>query len=283
MKFDQVVLTGASESIVLFDHKQPRSTPYTARSIDGLGPTDVDVTLAQTSQGAGIYIGRREQLREITANVFSNPNYFLGQTPEALREAIYLMRPSNEDLSLDFRLLLEGVEVAMTPVYVKRVEVTPFSKDTALQIVLASTSAYFYRREPVVLTDPVLDKTNPIFVNEGTVESGFKLDVLFTGTVTSFGLEQSAPSSKMEFKKAAAAPSLFVAGDLLEVDTNIGSRGIWITRGGVRTPAMNILSPESTWLKLYPGENELTTLIEPASTTSYTWKRLEHTVKYKGV
>lgn len=282
MKFDQVVLSGATESIVLFDHKQPRSTPFTARTIDGLGPTDVDVTLAQTSQGTGIYIGRREQLREITCNVYLNPNYTNGQTPETLREVVYLLRPGNEDLSLDFRLMLNGVEVAMTPVYVKRVEISPFSKDTLLQIVLASTSGTFKKRAPVSLPYPAIDKVRPIFVNEGSTETGFKLEIEFTGPVTSFGLRQSMPSNKMQMNKVFADPYLFTTGDVVEIDTNIGQRGVWLTRGGIRTSKISSLSPESTWLSLYPGKNELTTL--PVSGgTPFNWKLFEHTPKYKGV
>ena len=257
MKFDQIVLSGASESIVLFDHKQPRSTPYTARTIEGLGPTDIDVTLAQTSQGTGIYIGRREQLREITCNVYLNPNYTIGQTPETLREDVYLLRPGNEDLSLDFRLMLNGVEVAMTPVYVKRVEVSPFSKDTLLQIVLASTSGTFKRRAPVSLSYPAIDKVHPIFVNEGSTETGFKLQIDFTGPVTSFGLRQSNPSGDMLMNKVFAESYLFTIGDMVEINTNIGERGVWLTRGGVRTSKIGSLSPQSTWLSLYPGPNEL--------------------------
>ena len=281
MKFDQVIL-GGSSTIVLFDHKRPRTTPYTSRTIDGLGPTDVDVTLAQTSQGTGIYIGRREQLREITCNVYLNPDYTSGQTPETLREDIYNLRPTNDDLSLDFILMLNGVEVAMTPVYVKRVEISPFSKDTLLQIVLASTSGTFKKRAPVSLPYPTIDKVRPIFVNEGSTETGFKLEIEFTGPVTSFGLRQSMPSNKMQMNKVFADPYLFTTGDVVEIDTNIGQRGVWLTRGGVRTSKISSLSPESTWLSLYPGSNELTTL-PVLGGTPFNWKLFEHTPKYKGV
>lgn len=281
MKFDQVIIAG-SDTLVMFDHKRPRTTPYTARTIDGLGPTDVDVTLAQTSQGTGIYIGRREQLREITCNVYLNPNYVAGQTPESLREQIYRIRPINDDLSLDFILMLDGVEVAVTPVYVKRVEVSPFSKDTLLQIVLASTSGTFKKRTPVSLPYPAIDKVHPIFVNDGSAESGFKLEVEFTGPATAFGLRQTHPSSEMILNKIFTDPYLFTTGDVVEINTNIGQRGIWLTRGGVRTSKIGSLSPQSSWLSLYPGPNELTTL-PVLGGTPFNWKLFEHTPKYKGV
>lgn len=282
MKFDQVLLSGAS-TIKLFDLRNPRSTPYTARTIDGLGPTEVDVTLAQTSQGAGIYIGRREQLREITVNAYLNPNYLVGESPEQLREDIYLLRPVKEDLSLDFRLMFEGVEVATTPVYVKRVDVSPFSKDTVLQIVLSSTSGYFQSNGPVVLTNPDLSKTAPVFVNEGTSTAGFKLTVEFADTVDAFGFTMTAPTSSFLLQKLPLDGALFLGGDIVEINTSIGSRGVWFTRGGVRKSALAALTQDSTWPTLYPGENNLTVVQDPVAPPKVIWRELSHIPKYLGV
>lgn len=282
MRFDQVLLSGAT-TIKLFDLRNPRSTSYTARTIDGLGPTEVDVTLAQTSQGSGIYIGRREQLREITINAFLNPNYLVGESPEQLREDIYLLRPVKEDLSLDFRLMFNGVEVATTPVYVKRVEVSPFSKETVLQITLASTSGYLHAVGPVSLTNPNMSKTAPIFVNEGTSTTGFNLTVEFTDVVNSFGLHTTAPSSKLVLNKLPNDGALFLGGDTVEIGTEIGSRGIWFTRAGVRKSALAALSEDSTWLTLYPGDNTLQVTQLPVSPSNFIWKKLEHVPKYLGV
>lgn len=282
MRFDQVLLSGAS-TIKLFDLRNPRSTPYTARTIDGLGPTEVDVTLAQTSQGAGIYIGRREQLREITVNAYLNPNYLQGESPDQLREDIYLLRPVKEDLSLDFRLMFEGVEVATTPVYIKRVDISPFSKDTTLQIVLSSTSGYFHMNSGIELTDPPLSTTTPVFVNEGTSTTGFKLTVQFSDTVDAFGLAMSAPSSKLLLKKLPLDAALFLGGDIVEIDTTIGSRGIWFTRNNVRQSALAALTEDSAWLTLYPGDNYLTVIQDPVAPPKIIWKKLSHTPKYLGV
>lgn len=281
MKFDQIILTG-STSITLFDLKSPRSTPYVARTIDGLGPTEVDVTLAQTSQGAGIYVGRREQLRDITINAHLNTNYLVGQTPEMLREAIYLLRPVKDDMSLDFRLMLDGNEVATTPVYVKRVEIVPFSKETTLQIVLASTSGFFHGHLTTLL-DPTTSKTDPIFTNLGTVSTGFRLEVQFTGSMNEFGLRQFFPTYEFVLKKAAADPYLFTTGDLLVIDTNIGKREVKLTRAGVTTSVLGKLTQDSTWISLYPGDNQLKTLNVPTTPLVFIWKKFEHTPKYQGV
>lgn len=282
MRFDQILLRGAT-TIKLFDLKVPRSTSYTARAIDGLGPTEVDVTLAQTSQGTGIYVGRREQLREITVNAYLNPNYLVGESPEQLREDIYLLRPVKEDLSLDFVLVFNGVEVATTPVYVKRVEIAPFSKDTVLQIVLASTSGYLHALGPITLLNPAFDKANPVMVNEGSTSSGFKFTVEFTDIVNSFGFSMEQPSSHLLLKKLPLDGALFLGGDVLTIDTAIGSRSITFVRGGTTRSALAALTEDSTWLSLYPGENQLHTTQDPVAPLNFVWKKFEHTPKFLGV
>ncbi|QFP94915.1 minor tail protein [Gordonia phage OhMyWard] len=283
MKFDQVILTG-TKSITLFDLNSPRSTPYTARTIEGLDPTDVDVTLAQTSGGTGVYIGRREQLREIVANIYMNPNYFVGQSVEALREELYLMNPINEDNSLDFRLMFEGEEVAITPVYIKRVETAVFSKDTILQLVLASTSGVFRRRNPISDPDPPLDKVNPVLHNAGTAMSGFRVEVDILAPTNKFGLRQAIPTDEITIEKVPEEPDLLLAGDRLIIDTNIGHRGVWRKRAGVTTSLMGSLTFPSTWLSLYPGNNTLEVLLSSAAhATTVDWALYEHTPKYRGV
>lgn len=284
MKFDQIILTG-TKSITLFDLKNPRSTPYTAKTIDGLDPTDIDVTLAQASSGAGIYIGRREQLREMTFNVHLNPDYSIGQTPDLLREELYLMNPVNDDLSLDLRLMLEGVEIAMTPVYIKRTEAAAFSKDTIVQLVLASTSGTFKKREPIEDPDILrLDKVHPVLHNAGSAMSGFRVELDILATVNRIGFLMTNPSNEMWLEKVSTYPDMLLGGDTLIVDTNIGQRGVWRVRDGVTDSLMSSLPATSTWLTLLPGDNILEVVTDPGpNATSFNWVSYQHQPKYRGV
>lgn len=283
MKFDKIILRG-TESITLFDLKNPRSTPYTAKSIDGLDPTDVDVTLAQASNGAGVYIGRREQLREISIIINLNPDYSIGQTPDMLREALYLLHPINDDASLEYCLMLNDEEVAMTPVYIKRTEAPVFSKDTVVQLVLASTSGVFTKRNPITENGLGLDKVTPTFMNSGTALSGFRFEVEFQSDVDTFGLVQNTPVDIFLIEKIPSEANLFSAGDRLIVDMNIGKRGIWRIRNGVTDSLIGTMSLYSNWLSLYPGNNQLEVVIGPNShASSYSWVSYTHTPKYRGV
>ena len=298
MKFDYIYL-GGSDTITLFDRTNPRSTPYIVRNIDGLGPTDIDVTLAQTSQGQGLYIGRREQLREITINAILNPEYRINETPQSLRETIYRLRPINEDMSLNLvfgwqdpgtppNFLDAGLKVvAYAPVYVKRVETVPFSKEQSIQIVLASTSGYLSGPAPVSLFDFDTSRTSPVFDNEGSADTGFKLVLDFTSRPTYFHLQQTAPTVDLYLTRYVGDPYLFDVGDRLEINTNIGERGIRRQRSGIWTNILGNLTPSSGWISLHPGPNQLSLFTDAVavapSVEAFWWKELTHTPKFTGV
>lgn len=274
MKFDKIILTG-SESITLFDHRNPLSSPYVTQAIDGLAPTEVEVSLAQTIQGAGLYIGRRPQLREITCNIHLNPNYTLGETPESLRERIYRLRPVSDDGSLALRLLYQDEEVARTLVYIKRVELAPFAKETIMQLVLASPSEYLFREQPIVLTSPEFDKTYPVLPNVGSARTGFYIRLMFTGTASVFGFGRRENAQELRITHA------FALNDILEINTQIGSRGIWLTRAGVKTSIIGSLSANSTWLDLHPGETALHVIT--TNQQAFNWVEFSYQPKYLGV
>lgn len=277
MKFDKVTLAGSKE-ITLFDLNNPRSSPYAARTIDGLGPTDLDVTLAQTTQGNGLYVGRRKQLREITINAYLNPDYTNGETPEMLREDIYELRSNSYDDTLDFNLYHESQKVATTKVYLKRADMPIYSKDSVLQIVLASPSEYFDRPSPSAFIDPSFDKQFPVFHNPGTAPIGFTMKLLITQPTSSIILSDQNVTN-MVIETLGNPFNFLQPGDILEINTTIGWRGVWRHRAGVRTNYLKHLTPDSGWLTLQPGVNNWNVQIGG----DFEWKELVMWPKYKGV
>lgn len=282
MQFDQIILSG-SNSIKLFDRRDPLSTPYVTRTIDGLGPTEADVSLARTAQGSGIYLGRRPQLRVITFNLNLNPNYFEGETPEILRERIYNLRSNRPDNALMLRLYSDGVEVANTPVYVKRIEVSPFSKDNVMQITLESPDEYL--KHPTDYYLPLkssTSKTNPTFTNIGSAPVGFRLRIWFDDIgMYSFGLVRSDQEEYLTLKHR------FFVGDILEIDTRIGSRGVRHMKDsdGYTYNILGSMDPNSTWLQLHPGPNSFQLFQDSSvpSNTNFTWNSLLYRPQYLGV
>lgn len=282
MQFDKIILSG-SNSITLFDHRDPLSTPYVTRTVDGLGPTEADVSLARTAQGPGIYLGRRPQLRVITFNLNLNPNYFEGETPETLRERIYNLRSNRPDNALLLSLYSDDVEVANTPVYVKRVEVSPFAKDNLMQLTLESPDEYLKRPTDYSIQIPSnASKTEPVFTNIGSAPTGFRLQVWFNDIgMYSFGLIRG------EQEEYLTLTHRFFSGDILEIDTRIGSRGVWHSKDsdGHTYNILGSLDSNSTWLQLHPGPNSFQLFQDSSvpATTNFTWGQLTYKPQYLGV
>src|SRR4051794_8917947 len=71
---------------------------YLLKSVDGLGPPEVDVSIAPTLNGPGVYKGRRPQSRQIVALIGLNPDYNDGETASDLRSALYgMLTPGAKD------------------------------------------------------------------------------------------------------------------------------------------------------------------------------------------
>lgn len=281
MNFDQVILSGHRD-IVLFDRNDPLSSPYVSRTIDGLGPTEANVSLAQDTAGAGIYLGRRPSLREVVCNIYMNPDYTIGENPQSLRQNLYLLRPVTVDGSLLLKLMWQGSEVVRTEVYIKRIEVTPFAKDNVMQLVLASVQDTFQAPSDEVLSPPSFSKTKPIFPNVGTAPTGFNLKLTFTGSMKRIGFSQDGTNKYFSVARGLEGTT-FTSGDILEIDTRIGSRGVWVTKGGTTTSLLGFMDPNSTWLTLDPTETKLTLMKDTADGVNFNWTEFRYHPQYLGV
>lgn len=277
--FDKILLTGSSD-MVLFDLRNPASSPFITKSVDGLGPTEMDISTTQSVQGLGLLSGKRAQLREITFNLMLKPRYEVNETLATVRDDLYrsYLRSVRSDGSLDLRIEFNNQEIARTPVHVKRLESNPFTKDALMQLVLSSTDQYLHRDEPYLLEGAEaaqLSTTDPIFENIGTAPTGFFFSVSMLSEGTSFGLSRAVPNEKFEVVYD------FEAGDILEVDTRPGKRQVLLHRGGVVLNALTGVSNTSTWFTIPSGPSQFSVL--PNSVVSFSWLKLEYNPLYLGV
>ncbi len=194
------------------------------------------------------------------------------------------MQSVRSDAALEYCLMYQGVEVAWTPVYIKRTEAAAFSKETIMQLVLASTSGTFERRDPISVPDPAFDVRYPVLRNSGSALSGFRLTVDFTKAVNTFGIWRAVPVESLVLEKLSTESELFLAGDRLVIDTQIGKRGVWRTRGTATQSMIGYLTRASIWLSLLPGDNTFEVVTTPdTAANSIVYKRYEHTPKYRGI
>lgn len=229
---------------------------YICKSVEGLGPVEVDVAISRTLNAGGVFQGKNPQNKQIVALVGLNPDYSLGQVPADLRTDIYGMM-STPDGSINVQIVNDEDVVAEITGYVGNVEINPFSDKPEVQITINCTSSYFSAPDELFIAPS--DKTAVVIDNTGTAPTGFFMGVLFTSNVSDWSITHIS-GQKMQFDFD------FLTGDLLEFDTRPGHRGIWVTRASVRTNIIYVLTSDSTWLMLHGGANNFTT-----SSSAFDW------------
>lgn len=268
MRFTKLRFNG----LTVIDFSIIGATPqdvYICKSVDGLGPTEIDVSIAETLNAGGFYQGSRPHNRQIVALVGLNPNYTAGQVPGDLRESLYGLLTTGGDDEITVQIVDDEDVIASTVGHVSKMEINPFSETPEVQITTDCEKAYFVAPNELFL-EPA-SKPSPTIENVGSAPAGIHLEVMFTEALPGWTLERSN-GQKMQFDYD------FLVGDLLTVDTRPGSRGIWLTRVGVLTNIIYALSADSVWFMLYGGVNSFAT-----SSSSFDWGDVFYLPQFRGI
>ena len=226
--------------------------PYRVTAIDGLGPPELEVLLAETHAPGGIYINRRAQGREIVIRLGLNPDYRIGQTIADLRYALYGLLSTgvdSRDQSVKCQLMENNVVVVETSGYVKRIEIVPFDKKPQAQITIACLGPYLNRP---AATDYKGYMGGSYFTvsNAGLAPTGVELNVKFLASLSNFTINISGGSA-MTFEGP------FEVDDILVVDTNEATRFVGLLRNDEYVKYMEMLTPESDWIGLHGGDHDV--------------------------
>lgn len=245
------------------------SDQFILKSADGLGPPEVDVSIADTLHAGGIYQGRRPHSRELVFHIGLNPNYGINQSVSDLRTTLYGMLTPGYIDNVTVSIMNDTAIVAKTTSYVKKLEINPFSKDPEVQLTMSCLQQYFEALSPLYLTIP--SKVAPAIDNIGTAPAGFHMEVIFTANHSVWTLSD-ASGKKMQITYT------FITGDKLVIDTRPGHRGIWVVRGGTTTNIIYALSTDSIWYMLHGGNNVFIT-----SSQAFNWDDVYYLPQYWGI
>ena len=269
MKFTKIRLTGLTAIDLPIVGALP-SDRYILKGVDGLGPTEVDVSMSDTINAGGVYLGRRPHNREPVIRIGLNPDHSAGQSASDLRSSLYgMLTPGSDDVVL-LEIIDGSTVVASTVGYVKKLEIAPFSQTPEVQVTLACTQPYL-QAPNILFVAPGGSKAAPEIVNTGNAPSGFHMEVIFSAPVSSWILTD-VKARKMEFVHD------FLAGDKLAFDTRPGLRRVELTRDLMTTKLLSALAFGSVWHMLHGGNN-----IFSASSTSYNWGDVYFRPLYWGI
>lgn len=281
IQFDAVRLSGLYDIDLPILGASPVD-PYQVSQIDGLGPPELNVTLADTHTSGGVYVGRQAQGRQIVVLAKLNPDYLGGQTISDLRYKVYgLLSPGLDplDQSVTFKLLRLNEPVLQTKGYIKRVEIVPFDKDPRVQITIECLTPYLEKPEPVDLTDSIPASYFWDFTYEGLAPSGIEFEVFFPSPINIFTIRLDDPLGNtyatMDFQ------GNFVANDRLVVNTNKKSRIVGVKQGefGAFYKGVSILSGASEWITLRGGTHRIVT----NNPSEFTWIYFRYVDRYWGI
>lgn len=235
---------------------------FVVREIQGLDP--VKATLVSSSfanmDGEQFHSSRRDP-RNIKLKLGLSPDWSTSDV-EALRKMLYqyFMPKSNPkfifhmydkyatDVSLEFLdLEIDGrIETFDGPLFVA---------DPVVDISVMCFNPDFVDPTNVIFNgNTVSDVTQADLNYLGTVDTGVVFNLHINRVIADFTIYHTAPDGSLD---SIYISYPFLAGDLLTISSVIGAKSVLLTRAGVQTSILYALSPQSGWLTLEPGDNQI--------------------------
>jgi len=245
------------------------------KKIDGLDPVKATIVSSPFAQIDGTqYQSARRENRNMVLTVGLAPDY-ASTDVRTLRNYLYqFLMPKT---TVTFKFYFDDVFYASIQGMVESCESALFSKDPEVNVSILCFKPDFVAPSSVVVSGhTVADTTEQVISYPGSTETGFLFKLSVNRTLVEFMLYARRPGGdtySMEF----AAP--LAAGDLLEISTVVGNKYAYLTRAGTRNSILYGVSPVSSWMPLFPGENDIRVLTTGAA-IPYT---IEYTAKYGGL
>ena len=235
------------------------SGPYILKSVDGLGPPEVNVRVAETRHDFGIYQGKKAANRSVVALIGLNPDWDTGQRPDNLRTELYTLLTPRYEGYVRADVMHDGVSQAYMLGQIERMETALFTKDPAVQLTLKCVHPYLYH--PVdVLASPsrYTEGGAQVFQinNIGSGPAGFRMAITMKAAA---GPSITVGDTDPRGQKMIINGVTWADGDRLLIDTRAGARGVWkaVAGGGFVSILNNLDRQNSEWMSLYYGMNAI--------------------------
>lgn len=257
---------------------------FIVQKIDGLGP--VKATLVSSSfanmDGEQYHSSRREA-RNIVLSLGLEPDHAVLSVKD-LRDQLYNFFMPKSEVTLTFHAFDKFATSVLNQILdldivgrVESCEPDIFTKDPTLVVSLMCFDPDFYAPIPVLVDGMTVADLTPTMLNYiGTVETGVVFTLRPNRSVPEFTIYHQPPDGTLKMVDVSYP---LVAGDVLQISSIIGSKGVKLTRAGVESSIMYAVTPQSAWLELQPGDNSLRVYAGGAP-VPYS---IEYTNKYGGL
>ena len=268
----RVIVTNDRDESITLDLRDPFSSGFAIREIEGLGPVDASLNFAESALvNGGTYNGGRQSTRNIVFNLV-----FLDSktTIENVRHLSYKYWPINRKIKIR---VITDTRTLDTDGYVEKNEPAIWADDfEGCQISVLCESPYFI--SPNEIKDKLSDIVNSFHFPFGSEADPGDLAFGYLNVERNILVKNNGDVSTgliFELKAFDDATNPFIynylsqewfgltfemkAGDLIRIDTHTGKKSVTLTREGVTYNIINYItssynSTNLTWLQLDVGE-----------------------------
>lgn len=260
------------------------SAGFLVKNIEGLDP--VKAVLVSSSfanlDGEQYHSSRRES-RNIKLSLGLEPDYGVAAVKD-LRDQLYNFFMPKSFVTCKFKMFdkfaVSVFKEALDLEIDGRIETfdSPiFTKDPQVDISLMCFKPDFEDRIPVVFNGmTVADLIETELTYDGTIETGVEFTLMPGRALTDFTIYHRPPDETLRTTDFSYP---LAAGDVLKISSIVGSKSVILTSSTVETSILYAISPQSAWLELQPGINNIRVYAEGAP-IPYT---IEYTNKYGGL
>lgn len=226
---------------------------YIIEEIGGLGPTKATLVTSSTANEDGEqYHSSRREARDITFKIGLEPDY-VSNSVQSLRNRLYSFFMPKSEVYLRF-----VDDQNPTVDIVGRVESCDpaiFSNEPAMDISVHCFSPDFVVPQTTVLAGTTVENDTAVSIDyAGTVESGIVLTLNVNRDENAFTVYNLGPDGMLRQLDFSA---LLVAGDVVRISTVPGAKSATLTRAGVPTSVLYGVTPQSYWIDLQQGINNV--------------------------
>lgn len=228
------------------------STGYQLEEVRGLDPVKADISSSSFGQHDGSqYQSSRRGERNIVMVIGLVPD-FVTNTVQSLRlDLARLLMPKRP---VTLRMIDSDGSVVSIAGRVESFEAPLFTRIPKADISIICFDPDFKSHALTTKTgSSVTDITNTAIQYDGSVDTGFLFEMTVNRATNELALvlvNSMGESQRVDFAMALSA------GDKIEIGSNFGEKGVWVTKDGLRTPALYTITPNSNFLVLSPGVNQ---------------------------
>ena len=263
--------------------ENPRKSGFFVAGITGLGPPKADInTTRKAGSDGSVHNSSKVESRNIVITLIYYTDNENRNSVEDLRHLTYKYFPIKKNITLYFRTDTRRASITG---YVESNEIGFFTNMEGSQISIICNDPWFTSEDSGV-TNLKLSTVEPLFEFPvsfvpyggtiefskkktivtgkipyyGDIETGFTMRIKCmsaTGNITVSNMDtlESLVVDSSVINKLTNSP--LKAGDIIEITTHTGRKTARLFRNNVYKNAIAAITKNSTWLKLYSGDNNL--------------------------